>query len=53
MNQKIFDHVKKYNESKGDGIKEEDIIETIRDAKQVYKDSGDRHRWYIRHRIVS
>ena len=52
MNERVFEHVKKYNESKGYGTTEEDIIETIREAKEVYKDSGDKHRWYIIYWIV-
>jgi hypothetical protein len=47
MDQRIYDHVKKYCESKGWGTAEDDIIETIRESKKVWQDEGDVHRWYI------
>ena len=45
MNEKIREHVKKYNEAKGYGITDEDIIETIRDNKKIWTGdfSGRRH----------
>lgn len=52
MNQKVFNHVKKFCESKWYGSDEKTVIETIRFANPVYKDSGDRHRWYILYRKV-
>jgi hypothetical protein len=52
MNKTVFEHVKKYCESKGYDTDEESIIETIRDADEVWRDSGDRHRWYILYEIV-
>ncbi len=52
MNQKIFDHVKKYCESKGWGSDEETVIEAIREGKMVWQSEGDTHRWYIMHTRV-
>jgi len=53
MEQRIFDHVKRYCESKGWGTTtEEDIIDVIREGKKVWQDEGDVHRWYIMHTRV-
>ncbi|HET8685384.1 MAG TPA: hypothetical protein VFM18_01820 [Methanosarcina sp.] len=52
MDEKIFNHVKKYNESKGYGVTIQDIIETITECKCVWLSEGDKHRWYIRHTKV-
>lgn len=52
MNEKILNHVKTYNVSQGYGISEDDCIETIKESKVVWKDSGDKHRWYILYNYV-
>lgn len=44
MNEKIREHVKKYNEGQGYGTTDEDIIETIRDSKTVWIGDVDSHR---------
>lgn len=37
----------KYNESKGYGISDDDLIETIIECGQtIWQGKGDRHRWY-------
>lgn len=52
MNEKIKEHLKQYNLSKGYGIEDCDLIETIQEAKQVYKNNGDKHRWWIEYFYV-
>lgn len=46
MNQKIKDHISKYNLSKGFGVSDAEIIETIRWGKEIYEEKiGDRRHW--------
>jgi len=52
MDQKVFEHVKKFCEAKGYGSDEETVVEVIRETTPVWKDSGDKHRWYILYRKV-
>jgi hypothetical protein len=44
MNQKIKEHVVKYNKSKGWGEDEESVIETIIDSKEVFSKTIDSRR---------
>ena len=46
MNKTVRDHVKRYNESKGYGVEDNDIIETITDANVIYSGESDDFRWW-------
>jgi hypothetical protein len=46
VDEKVLNHVKEYNLSKGYGVEEADIIETIREEKTVWKSGADKHRWW-------
>lgn len=52
MNEKIFNHIKQYNESKGWGVTEKDIIETLQESDSVWMGEADKHRWYNVHTRV-
>lgn len=47
MNDKIREHVKQYNISKGYGIDDESIIETIRESDSVWSGDEDEQRWWV------
>ena len=52
MDRDVFEHVKKYNRTKGWPETEAECVDVIRCAKKVYKDEGERHRWYVMHEKV-
>ena len=46
MNNKIKNHIKKYNKEHKYGIDDEDIIETITEAQIIYTEVTEKHRWW-------
>lgn len=46
MTDKIKNHVSEYNISKGWGVSDKDLFETIRESKSVYSTKTGSHRWY-------
>lgn len=46
MNEKIREHVKKYNEKNGWGTDEQTIIETILEGEQVWSGDESDRRWW-------
>lgn len=46
MNRRIKDALIEYNKSNGCGTSDEDLIETVTEAKVVWTGRRDEHRWY-------
>lgn len=46
MDEKVFNHIKAFNESNKYGTGEEDIIETLQESKVLWKGNEDKHRWW-------
>ena len=46
MNEKIKQHVKKYNESKGWPTDNDSLIETINEANSIWTGNRENHRWW-------
>ena len=52
MNEEVKQFLTEYNKSKNYGTSEADLIETVREAKEVYRDDGDKHRWWVEYTYV-
>ena len=46
MDERIREHVAKYNESKGWGATDEQIIETIIESEHIYREELHQSRWW-------
>jgi len=46
MNEEIKQHITKFNQSKGWGTTEQDLINTITDSKAIWEGDEDEHRWW-------
>ena len=52
MDERIRAHVAKYNESKGRGMNDDDIIEMIRYFNHVLRETYSQHRWWDQYKYV-
>jgi hypothetical protein len=53
MEKNVFEHVKKYNESKNYSIDEPSLIETIRECgKPLWQGNPSKHRWWTEYTNV-
>ena len=52
MNEKIKNYLIQYNKSKGWKTDDESLIETIIDAKQIFREEVSKSRWWNEYRYV-
>jgi hypothetical protein len=43
----VREFLRRYNEAKGYGVSEYELIESLIDGKRVHEEGRDEHRWYI------
>jgi len=46
MTKEIREHLEAYNTSKGYGVTDADLMETITEADSIWEGERDEHRWY-------
>lgn len=49
----VREFLTEYNNSKGWGVDDGDLAETLTEAERVHAGSTDEHRWYIEQEVVS
>ena len=47
MNLKIKEYLEKFNADNGYGTSDKDIIETLLEEEEVYRETLTKHRWWI------
>jgi len=52
MNEKIKNHLIKYNQSNGWGVDDETLIETLTDSRVIYEEEIDERRWWTEYTQV-